>query len=84
MKKAQIRLLENWPAQSPDLSPIENIWGYVAYKIKDRKCSNVRELWSLIQKAWNEIPRDMLLHLYDSMSDRLRLVRKSHGDSIKY
>ncbi|KAL4493024.1 hypothetical protein ABPG72_020803 [Tetrahymena utriculariae] len=33
MTSNKIRILE-WPAASPDLSPIENVWGYLSLRLK--------------------------------------------------
>jgi len=42
-KAAEIRVLE-WPPQSPDLSPIENIWHYIKVRIgaKRHRIKNVQ------------------------------------------
>jgi hypothetical protein len=32
-KDSEIELLEHWPAQSPDLNPIENIWAIIEKRL---------------------------------------------------
>lgn len=48
----------SWPPQSPDLSPIENVWLLMKNKIKNRLylIRNVTDLKTQLTKAWNEIP----------------------------
>ena len=55
------RLLENsniqtliWPAQSPDLSPIENACAEIKRRTKDRNPSNEEELFQLMLNEWNK------------------------------
>lgn len=76
--------LLDWPAQSPDLNPIENLWSYLDYKLKDRKPKNKAELFQILQEAWNAIPIDLLMKLSDSMPDRIEAVLKAKGYASKY
>jgi len=48
-----------WPPQSPDLSPIENIWGYVSEKVyKEGKTYKSKdELWKAIVTEWEAVLR---------------------------
>ena len=39
----QIKVLE-WPAQSPDLNPIENLWNDVKVQIQNKKFTNFDQL----------------------------------------
>ena len=43
-----------WPAQSPDLNPIEHLWFHLKKKVKDYKelAGEVEELWERTQVEW--------------------------------
>ena len=75
-----------WPPQSPDLSPIEDIWGIVSEKVyKHGKTYQTKDdLWEAIAAAWDAIPRSTLQNLYKSMNDRLIKVLESGGRRIRH
>ena len=75
-----------WPAQSPDLSPIENIWLIMKNKIKNRLylVHNVEDLKAELLRAWFEIPVFHVQRLYSSLPRRCRQVLIQKGDITKY
>jgi transposase len=60
----------DWPANSPDLNPIENLWSYLDVKIRDRGPGNAEELFECIKNGWNGIPNEYLQSLVESMPRR--------------
>ena len=45
-----------WPAVSPDMNPIENIWDYLGRKVRARgNVHNVRDLENALIQEWNNI-----------------------------
>jgi transposase len=74
----------SWPAQSPDLNPIENLWAILDNRVRDRVCNNERELMEVLQNAWNSLPVDLLRRLVESMPRRCAAVIKAKGAPTKY
>lgn len=76
----------DWPVNSPDLSPIENLWGYIKWKLDQytEAPETQEELWGRVESIWTEIPLDFIQHVYESMPSRMEKVLKSKGGPIDY
>lgn len=81
--KKKIRVLD-WPAQSPDLNPIEHLWDELGRRVQEKKHSNKRELWESLQKEWTNITEDSINRLIESMPRRCAAVIASKGMATKY
>jgi hypothetical protein len=75
-----------WPPQSPDINPIENVWALMKREVEGypKMPSNRAELISRFQTAWNNIPMQVWTNLMNSLPKRLALVKKRKGYWIKY
>jgi len=76
----------DWPSQSPDLNPIENLWGYIKKKLRKRtnKPSSFNQLFDFILEEWNAVPSQILVNLIESMPRRIEAVIKNKGGSTKF
>lgn len=74
----------NWPAQSPDLNPIENLWAILDKVMKDRRPQTKAELVHILRDGWNSLPIDLLHNLVGSMKSRCEAVLENHGYPTKY
>lgn len=73
-----------WPANSPDLNPIENIWGIVKTNVEKRKPQNLGDLESFLVEEWDAVPETTLKNAVQSMRKRCELVIENNGDHIDY
>ena len=73
-----------WPAQSPDLNPIENLWNDVEEHVRAVKPKNLSDLWEEIQKAWYAIPKERCMALVESLPRRCTAVIQNKGFPTKY
>lgn len=46
----------DWPSQSPDLNPIENLWKQFKIRVHRRNPKNIQELKKICQEEWKNIP----------------------------
>ena len=81
----RIQLLD-WPAQSPDLNPIEHLWKLLKRKIYDydNSAEGVNESWDRAAKAWLEITPEEVQNLIESMPRRITAVINAKGGHTKY
>ncbi|KAG0731894.1 hypothetical protein G6F18_013846 [Rhizopus arrhizus] len=49
----RVNYIDDWPAQSPDLYPIEHLWHHLKLKLSlyDKKAKGVHELWGKVEKG---------------------------------
>lgn len=74
----------NWPAQSPDLNPIENLWSILDQRLKRRQVNTCEELFDALNHEWKRLPIDLLDRLVSSMPSRCQAVIDSKGWPTKY
>lgn len=81
--RKHINILE-WPSQSPDLNPIENLWSELDRRLKKRTCNTEDQLFEVLRHGWDQLAPEYLEKLVDSMPSRCRAVIKAKGNGTKY
>jgi Fe2+ or Zn2+ uptake regulation protein len=74
----------DWPSNSPDLNPIENLWAIVKRNVELRKPKNLGELEVFLGEEWENIPNSLLINLVNSMPQRCKEVIEKNGERISY
>ncbi len=75
-----------WPALSPDLSPVENVWGEVKRIVLTKRPRTVQHLTKVARAAWKQVTanRGYVKALYGSMRGRIASVIAEKGGKIPY
>ncbi len=68
----------NWPACSSDLSPLENIWCIIKWKIRQRRPQTLQELETNIRQEWDQIPTPETHNLDAQMSSNCFEKKRSY------
>lgn len=81
----KVRLLA-WPAKSPDLNIIENLWGTLSRKVyaEGKQYDNIDRLKGAIIQCWKSISQTQVQNLYDSIPDRIFEVITKNGGCTHY
>ena len=72
----------DWPANSPDLNPIENLWAQLEWLVQQQTPTNLKELKAALKREWAKIGPDFLQRFIKSMPDRLERVIQAKGKAI--
>ena len=54
LKESKVKVLE-WPSQSPNLNPLENLWVELKKRVQARRPTNLTQLHQLCQEEWAKI-----------------------------
>jgi len=70
-----------WPARSPDLSPLENVWAELKRRVRQRVPETVDELENYLSEEWRSFPNNSIQNYCESFENRLKAVIKAKGGS---
>lgn len=82
-KKSDIVTLD-WPSQSPDANPIENVWAYIKLKLHGRRTYTLKQLSCEIRRIWRSLPLEYAENLVESMPRRCQAIIDAGGDWTNY
>jgi len=75
-------VLEGWPAQSPDLNPIENLWAAVDRVVKAKGCKSIQEFERAIEGELAALTPEACARYIQDMPRRIKEVIARGGDRI--
>ncbi|GFV69493.1 transposable element Tcb2 transposase [Trichonephila clavipes] len=75
-----------WPARSPDLNPIENVWDALGRQVAGRNYppTNKNTLIRALTEEWDKLPQQLLDNVVKSMVRRVECCITLHGGHTPY
>ncbi|KAI4894875.1 hypothetical protein NFI96_008647 [Prochilodus magdalenae] len=70
LRRKHLKVLE-WPSQSPDLNPIENLWRELKVRVAQRQPRNLKALEEICMEEWAKIPAAVCANLVKNYRKRL-------------
>jgi hypothetical protein len=83
-KGSSVQMINDWPPNSPDLSPIENLWAYIQARLDARGCANFQQFKLAVAEEMKAVPINMAASLVDSMPKRVAICKRLGGGKTKY
>ncbi len=69
---------------SPDLNPIEHMWGILKQKVEKHHVSNIQQLRDVTMEEWKRMPATTYAALVKSMPRRIKAELDNNSAPTKY
>ncbi|GBN21764.1 Transposable element Tc3 transposase [Araneus ventricosus] len=85
LNSKNVTVLE-WPPMSPDLNPIENVWGIMSRKVYENggQFYSVNALKTAIESIWYNLEPEILQTSINSVEKRVYNVILRNGKTLNY
>ncbi len=83
LKKLRVKVMDG-RSMSPDLNPIEHLWGILKRKVEELKVSNIHQLCDIVMEEWKRTPVATFEALVNSMPKKVKAVLENNGGHTKY
>ncbi|KAI6651293.1 hypothetical protein LOD99_5441 [Oopsacas minuta] len=84
MSENMPKIVLEWPSQSPDLNPIENVFAILKGHDSKHHPKNLAELETSILGVWDSLSPEFLRSYWKSMKRRCQMVIDNNGNKINY
>jgi transposase len=75
-----------WPASSPDMNPIEEIWRRMKCRVARRnpRPTKLAHLHAALQEEWDAITHEEIQALISTMSQRIAALLEANGGHTRF
>ena len=83
--RKNIDVIENWPAHSPDLNPIEQLWAYIDTLLSRNypKPQSVEQLKAQVMDCWEKLPQWKLNNFVRDFGRKVKECKRNGGRNVK-
>ena len=79
-----VLILDDLPAHSPDIPPIENMWSELFRRMKNRTVKTLDGLWIALKEEWEKLGLEKFQRYIDSVPGRLNEIIALQGNITKH
>jgi hypothetical protein len=72
-----------WPPNSPDLNPIESLWGAIKRRLNWGEISTREETIQIIETVWSEFEQASIDSLMGSVANRVTMLKDTQGRTVQ-
>jgi transposase len=84
LRQNAIRVLPDWPPNSPDVNPVEHCWAWLARRMVGRSFLTEAQLEAALRQEWEARPPTIIPSLFGFMVRRLTAVVVARGAATRY